>query len=64
MSILVRYCAIANRTLGQYAEGYAGSNRHTHLLSKAKITFQSFFMLTTGLVFNVVSFRMLIGFSN
>src|SRR6266704_1510367 len=35
------------RTLGQYAEGYAGSNWQTHLLSKGKITFQSFFMLMT-----------------
>src|SRR5439155_10974868 len=33
---------VVYRTLGQYAEGYAGSNWHTHLFSKGKITFQSF----------------------
>ena len=38
---------VVYRTLGQYAEGYAGSNWQTHLLSKGKITFQSLFMLMT-----------------
>jgi hypothetical protein len=38
--------AVGYKTLGQYAENKR-SVRHAHLLSKGKITFQSFFMLMT-----------------
>jgi hypothetical protein len=48
-------CVFAYKTLGQYAMARIPSDGRDHLLSKGKITFQSFFMLMTVQPFFVAS---------